>query len=271
VIELYNTLGEVLEKARQGLGIDAAALNRIADLSPPQRRAISSGLPDPATAHKLAESLELDPEALASFSHDRTSPALPAAVERLELPFEDETVNAWSIRHRDGLLLIDTGLRPAELASVLPNGSPIDLLVTHNHRDHVGGLPALASRLRSSRAPEALGAATPTHPGDSFKIGELRITVFDLSGHHPRAVGYGIDGLGPPVVAVGDAIFARSIGGCPDPHAYRLARRTLVAALRDAAPETLLLPGHGAATRLEQERRENPFLAHWLNAAADAP
>lgn len=60
----------------------------------------------------------------------------------------------------------------------------------------------------------------------------------------------------------GDVLFAGSIGRTDLPGGDGTAMghtlRELVAAI---APDTLLLPGHGPATRMDLERRRNPYLA----------
>ncbi len=63
-------------------------------------------------------------------------------------------------------------------------------------------------------------------------------------------------------VLTGDVLFAGSIGRTDLPGGDNAAMghtlRELVAAI---APGTLLLPGHGPATRMDLERRRNPYLA----------
>jgi glyoxylase-like metal-dependent hydrolase (beta-lactamase superfamily II) len=101
--------------------------------------------------------------------------------------------------------------------------------------------------------------------GQRLEVAGLAVHVLDLAGHHPEAVGYLFkEGFDVPIIAVGDAVFARSAGGCPGPSAYRKARATIIQALAPLPDETLLLTGHGAPATLGVERTENPFLAAWL-------
>jgi glyoxylase-like metal-dependent hydrolase (beta-lactamase superfamily II) len=90
------------------------------------------------------------------------------------------------------------------------------------------------------------------------------IRSVDLSGHHPSAIGYFIDGLAQRLLAVGDAIFAGSMGGCANANAFANARKTIESAISGADDELNILPGHGPATTLGSERMSNPFLAEWL-------
>lgn len=261
-MNLYDTPADVVRKALRGLEIA------------PSQAAAKAGIPDAelhafladrfaeATARTLAEALGLDPEALASLPDYR--PALPPCpgLTQLALPFEDEEVNAWLLEKDGTVLVIDAGFGPDDLAAAL-DARGIDrchLLLTHGHRDHVGGVAGVGDRLESLHAPETLRGATLVHPGDTFRIGSFDIAVGDLRGHHPDAVGYRIDGLELPLLAVGDAVFAGSVGGCFSRSAYDDARRTIRESVLTQPSETILLTGHGPGTTLAQELERNPFL-----------
>jgi glyoxylase-like metal-dependent hydrolase (beta-lactamase superfamily II) len=60
---------------------------------------------------------------------------------------------------------------------------------------------------------------------------------------------------------VGDALFAGSIGGCPDSFTYQMALRNLRHHVLSLTGDTILLPGHGPATTVALERAYNPFFA----------
>jgi glyoxylase-like metal-dependent hydrolase (beta-lactamase superfamily II) len=62
------------------------------------------------------------------------------------------------------------------------------------------------------------------------------------------------------VLVTGDALFAGSIGGCATPAIYQHALRQLREILAPLPDPTVLLPGHGPATTLGEERSANPFL-----------
>ena len=268
---LYNTPSEVVAKALRGLGESPGEIARQAEIELDALLRFLQGDFDPQTARRLARPLGLDAHALDSF-YDPVAPiVLPTGIHRIELPFEDETVNAWDIDLGSSRMVIDAGFGPNDLATLLPMDGPVDLLVTHGHRDHIGGIDGIRGTLRNLWAPADLQGAEVVRPGDAFEAAGRQISVVDLIGHHPQAVGFLIDGFECPVIAVGDAVFARSIGGCPGPDAYRTARSTIVTALAELPAETLLLTGHGPATTLGRERTENPFLAVWLSDGDAAP
>lgn len=121
----------------------------------------------------------------------------------------------------------------------------------------------------------------PLEPGQSLELAGLRFTVLEAPGHTEGSVIYLLEGApdgdagtdvdgasagdgleGAAYTAfVGDVLFAGSIGRTDlpggDPARMRATLRTVVWELPD---ETLVLPGHGPATSMRDERRQNPYL-----------
>lgn len=258
---LYDQSFDVVRKALRGLDL------------PVSDAALRAGLPEsavvlanqkaapPETLAALAPALGLNARALSELSNYQPATPRLESIIRLELPFDDETVNAWLIDAGDGSwLLFDTGMGVDDVRGELERRGigHVDVLITHPHHDHIGGLPGLAGRVRSVAGP---GTSESLSAGDRFQRGRLAISVIDLPGHCPGALGYRIDGLDLPVCVTGDALFAGSIGGCAPGEPYREALATLRSGVMTLPDETLLLPGHGPATTVGAERVANPFLA----------
>ncbi len=244
----------VLRKALTGNGMSPAEAGRRAGIPANEVLALLGGTFSAGTARALAPVLGLNVEAFAR--HDGYEPRALGigGVERLDLPFGGERVNAWRV----GAVLFDAGFRATDLMNALGR-MPERVFITHAHPDHVAAVG------------DFLKAGVPVHsadlegsirmkPGDAVVCGPLTVRACDLSGHAAPSLGYHVEGLERPVLVTGDALFAGSMGGCGSPANYRHALGRLREVLGPLPDETVLLPGHGPATSLGEERSGNPFL-----------
>jgi glyoxylase-like metal-dependent hydrolase (beta-lactamase superfamily II) len=249
----------VIRKALRGLDLAPSEAAPRCKLSEREVISASRGPAFRETLLLLAPALGLNGPALAGLP-DYTPPScdLPE-ITRLELPFDDETVNAWLVQAGPGeFLLFDTGTRSPEIRQILDERGieKVHVLITHEHGDHVDGLVSLKGRTRSIAMPQQ-----DVKAGDRLSFGNLVVEVIDLPGHCPGAVGYRIDGLALPVCVTGDALFAGSMGGCAPGGPYETALKALRNHVLTLPDETVLLPGHGPETTVGSEKRGNAFLA----------
>lgn len=266
---LYDTTADVIRKALRGLDMAPSLAAERCGLPEREVIAASRGPASREILETLGPALGLNGKALAELpNYQPTEPTIDSII-RLELPFDEETVNAWLIESGWGEhILFDTGDGAEDARSHLedlPRFSPrgpgdhqIDVFITHNHGDHTGGIPGLKRITRHLRGP---GRAESLQGGDRVTCSKLTIRSIDLPGHCERALGYVIDGLPVPVCVTGDALFAGSIGGCAPGEPYRQALASLRKEVMTLPDETILLPGHGPATTVGSERKANPFLA----------
>ncbi len=255
----------VLRKALKGRNLAPGEAAEMAGLPATEVLALSRGRFSEEAARRVAPVLGLDPAVFATLPDYHPRPPLPPGLHRHALAFDGGFVNAWLLRSGDAALLIDTGPAPTPLSQFL-GGHPVvrlDVMVTHPHGDHIGGLPALRDIPRTLHTPaEAkLADAVPRTPGESLDIPPFSIRVLDLDGHWHGALGFLVEGLESPVCAVGDALFAGSIGGTPDPARHETALGLIRREIMTLPDSTILLPGHGPPTTVGLERRHNPFLA----------
>ena len=251
---LEDELAYVFRKAMRGAGISVNDLAEKCSISLGElEQMFHEGHPD-SLMRKAAEVISLSSDALLSLSRYRPVVPILHGISRLDMPFEEDWVNAWLIRDEDHALLFDTGFLADSATRLLSSigVAEVELFMTHDHRDHVGGLPMLAPLLRKIHA---------IPHGQSLAFGSLRVKCIDLAGHCMPTSGYVISGLSRPVCVTGDALFAGSIGGCADAFSYQMALRNIRQHILTLPDETILLPGHGPATTVGQERESNPFLA----------
>jgi glyoxylase-like metal-dependent hydrolase (beta-lactamase superfamily II) len=252
----------VLRKALIGHSLAPAEAAAQAGLPANDVLAFLRGTFSAATACKLAPVLGLNAAAFARHATYLPAPLALPGIARLDLPFSGERVNAWLVCDGDASMLFDTGYQPRDLLEAIASlrkRLPDRAFITHAHHDHTGTLEHLLTAAVPVHAATIPGTIA-MHPGDMVCCGPLAIRACDLSGHATPALGFHIDGLDRPVLVTGDAMFAGSIGGCASPAIYQHALRRLRETLAPLPDATVLLPGHGPATTLGEERAANPFL-----------
>jgi hydroxyacylglutathione hydrolase len=160
------------------------------------------------------------------------------------------------------------------------------ILLTHAHIDHVTGVGRAKAALGVpivlhrddlflyERAPE-IGRMYGLHvaplppvneyyePGGRWAFGPYEARPHHTPGHCPGGVCLEIVGpdVTPPLLVVGDTLFAGSIGRTDLPGGDL---STLMRSIRDVllpfGDEARVLSGHGPETTIGRERRTNPFL-----------
>jgi hydroxyacylglutathione hydrolase len=161
--------------------------------------------------------------------------------------------------------LFDTGWDAAPaLELIASNGLQLKhFFLTHSHEDHIAGL----AKVREAHPKVKLHSSTKGAPPDQrnrandfIHLGSLRITHRETPGHAEDGVTYIIGNFpedAPNVAVVGDCIFAGSMGrGFQSPDLLRQKVREQILTLPGP---TLICPGHGPLTTVEQEKANNPF------------
>ena len=144
-------------------------------------------------------------------------------------------------------------------------GTTIDhVLTTHGHWDHHQAVPVV---------PDQLGVPVWLHPLDhgladktfdselavgSFTIGETAATIVHTPGHTPGSSCVVLNG----VVLTGDTLFPGGPGATRFDHSdFDTIITSIETKLFTLDDDTVVLPGHGAATTIGVER---PQLGEWI-------
>ncbi|MBC8548262.1 MAG: MBL fold metallo-hydrolase [Candidatus Brocadiales bacterium] len=178
--------------------------------------------------------------------------------------------------------IIDPGDNADEIISTIEKEGlkPKFIINTHAHFDHIGGVKAIQDYFKidfilhkedlflvesASEQATAFGLKPISKPevnkyvnnGENITLGNKSITVIHTPGHSPGCVCYYLDNN----VFVGDTLFAGSIGRTDLPGgSYETLINSIKERLFPLGDSTIVYPGHGPSTTIENEKEHNPFL-----------
>ncbi|MBC8128317.1 MAG: MBL fold metallo-hydrolase [Gloeobacteraceae cyanobacterium ES-bin-144] len=259
---LENDFTEVCGKALRGLQLTPGDLAAATGLPLVEVNGFLRGIFSSDIANKIAVALGLNTAALMHHPGYQPMPICMDGIQRLDLSFDEDRVNAWVIRKGDDVLVFDAGYDAVEWLQAVElscGRMPDAVFITHGHIDHVGALGNLLDRGVAVHSAN-LRATTPMKADDEVRCGPMTVLGCDLSGHFTPSLGFSVEGFPTPVLVVGDALFAGSIGRCTTPANYRHSLQRMRSVFTPLPDSTILLPGHGPATTLGEERESNPFL-----------
>jgi hydroxyacylglutathione hydrolase len=266
---------DIIGKAIRGLGLTSRAVTEQSGISQSQLQSLLDGRFDEDALRLLAPALRLDPSTLIKSAKKawRPKPVDLPGLAVFNTPYHDMYVNAylaWDDSQRVAVAF-DTGADLAAMLQTLHEHSlHLDLiLLTHTHPDHILELDTL--RLKTGSPPvfvhqfEAISEAETFSEGHEWTCGNLHIRALHTSGHSSGGATFVIDGLPQPVAIVGDALFAGSMGGGMVSYTDALKNnREKILTLPD---DTILCPGHGPMTTVEEEKAHNPFFPEFKHPA----
>jgi len=266
-VKLEDNILDILGKAQKGQGITDRDLCKVANIGVPELNSIRSGRREPAALERISRALGLRPEPISAMANENWQPpsiALPPGVMMFTTPFADLTVNHYLVWDPASLkaVAVDAGTDADALFAALERHklTLVKIVLTHGHGDHVLELDRIREKTKAPAfAPEAepIPGCKAVKNGQHFKVGGLTITAHTVPGHSAGGTVYEFRGLETSVAAVGDVIFAGSIGGVRA--RWKPSLESISAEILTLHPETILLPGHGPVTTVAHEKAHNPF------------
>lgn len=192
--------------------------------------------------------------------------------------------NCYIAADEDGkCAVIDPGAQPERLITFLTEHdlTPVWILLTHGHYDHIGAVKAIAAKFNCTVAigeddaeqlsdrskslavmrgmSEEIFVMTPDRllqDGDVVAAGSLRFTVIKTPGHTRGGVCYRCEAN----LFTGDTLFAGDVGRCDLYGGSYPAILESVKRLGALEGDLRVLPGHGPESTLERERRSNRYM-----------
>ena len=282
---LEDEFGDVVRKARSGLGLTIEQLAGAAGLSDGDIKGIEvyTKHPDQAQVRRLAAELKLRPDQLWEMAEDSWSAqdgpwtvGQSLTIERLTNHYPE---HCYLVSDRDGrCLIVDPGAEAERIIAAsrapAPGGGlarqPQAILITHFHQDHTGavvpvqaatGVPVHIHQADLQGVNGVPEGAVKAFDGDGVvtSLGpSLAVRVLHTPGHSAGSATFVIEVDGATAAFCGDTLFAGSIGNARAGYdAILHSVRRKICALPG---QTVLYPGHGPATTVANEQARNPFL-----------
>ena len=202
------------------------------------------------------------------------------------MPF-DENTYLIGLQGREDCVVVDPGMEFDKILDELDRWqrTPVAILNTHGHIDHIAGNPAMKERwpdcplvIGHGDAYKLLdpmanlsglyGAGFVSPPadatlaeGDTYEAAGLSMRVMETPGHSPGHIVFLLEGDEAPLLIGGDMLFRQSIGRTDfadgDSRAMEQSIRGKLYTLPD---ETVVFPGHGPETTIGFEKVNNPYI-----------
>ena len=201
------------------------------------------------------------------------------------------STNVYLVFYNGNCIIIDPSDEAERIVACIEErkANPLAILLTHGHFDHIMAAPALAKKYgikiyageaeRQLLEDSGLNLATRflgedftleadeyVKGGDEIEFEGFKLKVLYTPGHTVGSVSFYTEDLADneafkKAAFTGDTLFAGSVGRVDLPTGNEdTMRRTLNEVIKKLPSDTVVFPGHGAATTIEREIMHNPYL-----------
>jgi hydroxyacylglutathione hydrolase len=274
---LEDDFCDIIKKARTGQGLSVGDLALTTGLPGGELTVLERGArpPDRTEVQALAKALGLRSDPLEQIAIEKWEPVAQRSmtwVETIQGSIGGYGVQGYVV-HDDGeAVLIDTAYNAPAMIEFL-SGRQLRLIgicLTHGHADHADGIEQI---LKFREAPVYLGTEdvdllswrppdeqlSAPKQGQTISVGRLSVHCLATPGHTPGGICYRVDADSQRICFVGDTLFSGSIGRSNPNTLYRTHLQSVRAHVLGLPLDCHLLPGHGPATTVREERNHNPF------------
>jgi glyoxylase-like metal-dependent hydrolase (beta-lactamase superfamily II) len=190
-----------------------------------------------------------------------------AEIHRVVVGPMDNNVFILRCKQTGDAVLLDAANEHEKLLELCQRLGVRKVLETHGHWDHIQAVPAVRDAGYEVGVTAEDASMLPSYDfvledGVVIPVGRLRLHTVFTPGHTPGSMCFKLEGA--PVLFSGDTLFPGGPGntsftGGDFPTIIRSIEDRLFAGL---APETIVLPGHGADTTIGDE---SPHLQEWID------
>ena len=282
-MSLEDDFCDIIKKARLGQSHSLGAVAQLAKVSEQDLQSLEKGHrpPTQSEVHGLSHALGLRNQPLTDIAINGWVPqSSPVWLEEESLVITIlGDIGGYAVKgyllcdeQTNDAVMIDTGYNAKQMLSTIKrrNLRLTAICLTHGHADHAGGLDQI---LNEWPVPVFLGDGDfdllPWKPSknlitipedkQTIAVGKLSLHCLATAGHTPGGFCYWLRQPDRELCFVGDTLFAGSVGRS-NPFSLYPTHLTSVQKVVLQLPEiTVLLPGHGPATTVKEERIHNPF------------
>jgi glyoxylase-like metal-dependent hydrolase (beta-lactamase superfamily II) len=178
----------------------------------------------------------------------------------------ENNVNIVRCRETGDALLIDAANEHDLLLDLCRSLGVRQVVETHGHWDHIQAVEAVRDAGFDVAVTKADSGMLPSYDQiledrSTLEIGRLRVHTIATPGHTPGSMCFSVEGT--PLLFSGDTLFP---GGPGNTSFENADFATIIRSIEDRlfspfGPDTIVLPGHGAATTIGAE---SPHLEEWI-------